>query len=339
MKPTDFSYHLKNYLAKYLPGMAGLSTNTISSYRDMFTLLIIFFESVTGITPKRLVLKDFNQKNIENFLGWLETERKNLISTRNIRLAAIHAYARYVGRVCPEMMHEMQKIQSIPLKKENKTILKYISIEAMTLLLSLPGAHAKAGRRDSVMLSLMYDTGCRVQELCDLRASDVRIQKPSTVKVTGKGNKERIIPIMDPMAKLMEKYIKEKGLRQQEKLSYPLFVNRSGQKLTRKGVAYILNKYFIMAREIDPAVYPEKISPHCLRHSKSMHLLQSGVNLIYIRDLLGHVDIKTTEVYARIDSEMKRKALEQSHNITPSEKEPEWQSNKELLEWLISLGR
>jgi len=339
MKPTDFSYHLKNYLAKYLPGMAGLSTNTISSYRDMFTILIIFFESVAGIAPEKLVLKYFNQENIENFLGWLETERKNLVSTRNVRLAAIHAYAGYVGRVCPEMMHEMQKIQSIPLKKEYKDTIKYISIKAMTLLLSLPDTHTRAGRRDCVMLSLMYDSGCRVQEICDLKASDIRIQKPSTVKITGKGNKERIVPIMDPMARLMEKYIKEKGFMQPEKLSCPLFVNRSGQKLTRKGVAYILNKYFLMAREIDPAIYPEKISPHCLRHSKSIHLLQSGVNLIYIRDLLGHSDIKTTEVYARIDSEMKRKALERSQNITPSGKEPEWQANRELLEWLISLGR
>lgn len=339
MKPTDFSYHLSNYLAKYLPGMAGLSTNTISSYRDMFTLLVIFFESVPGIPPEKLMLKDYNQENIENFLGWLETERENSVSTRNVRLAAIHAYARYVGRVCPEMMYEMQKIQSIPLKKGIKGTLEYISIEAMTLLLSLPNTHTKDGRRDSVMLSLMYDSGCRVQELCDMVVSDVRIQKPSTVKVTGKGNKSRIIPIMDSMSEILEKYLQKKGFQQSEKSDRSLFANQSGKKLTRKGVAYILNKYFIMAREIDPRLYPEKISPHCFRHSKSMHLLQSGVNLIYIRDLLGHVDLKSTEVYAKIDSEMKRKALERSSNITPSDKEPEWQVNKELLEWLRSLGK
>jgi len=339
MKPTDFSYHLANYLAKYLPGMAGLSINTISSYRDMFTLLIKFYENVQSIPPENLNLKDFNQENIETFLGWLEKERNNSVPTRNVRLAAIHAYAKYVGRVCPELMHEMQKIQSIPFKKGPKGNLEYISIEAMTMLLSLPDTRTKDGKRDSVMLSLMYDTGCRVQELCDLKVSDVRIQKPSTVKVTGKGNKTRIIPIMNAMSKLLENYMQVKGFHQREKSCYPLFTNRSGEKLTRKGVAYILNKYFLMAKEIDPSIYPEKLSPHCTRHSKSMHLLQSGVNLIYIRDLLGHTDIKTTEVYARIDSEMKRKALEQSQNITPSEKEPEWQANKELLEWLRSLGR
>ncbi len=338
MKPTDFSYHLKNYLSKYLPAMAGLSTNTISSYRDMFTLLVIFFESM-GIAPEKITLKDFNQENIENFLGWLEAERNNSVSTRNVRLAAIHAYARYVGRVCPEMMHEMQKVMSIPLKKENRNTIEYINIEAMKLLLLMPDTHTKAGRRDSTMLSLLYDAGCRVQELCDLKVQDVRSEKPATVKVTGKGEKARIVPLMDPMAALLERYMEEKGLGQPEKLGCPLFPNRSGQKMTRKGVTYILNKYFMMAKRIDPSLYPKKVSPHCLRHSKSMHLLQSGVNLIYIRDLLGHVDIRTTEVYARIDSEMKRKALERSQNITPSEKEPQWQTNKELLEWLTSLNR
>lgn len=339
MKPTDFSYHLKNYLAKYLPAMAGLSSNTISSYRDMFTLLIIFFESVMGIVSQKLVLNDFNQKNIEIFLGWLETGRKNAVSSRNVRLAAIHAYAVYLARVCPEMMYDMQKIMSIPFKKTNKKTIKYISIKAMTLLLSMPSPLTKHGRRDSVMLSLMYDSGCRVQELCDIKASDVRLEKPSTVKVTGKGNKTRIVPIMNPMSAILEKYMQKEGFAHPQKLSCPLFTNRSGQKLTRKGVSYILNKYFIMAKKKNPAMYPDNISPHCFRHSKSVHLLQSDVNLIYIRDLLGHADIKTTEVYARIDSEMKRKALERGQNITPSEKEPEWQTNKKLLEWLSSLGR
>ena len=120
MKPTDFSYHLSNYLAKYLPGMAGLSPNTISSYRDMFTLLVIFFESVPGIPPEKLMLKDINQETIEYFLGWLETERKNSVSTRKVRLAAIHAYARYVGRVCPEICMRCRKSNLFLSKKEIK---------------------------------------------------------------------------------------------------------------------------------------------------------------------------------------------------------------------------
>lgn len=339
MKLTDYSYHLTNYLGKYLPGILGLSINTISSYRDMFTLMITFYETVIGIKPEKILLKDITQLRMERFLEWLDQNRGNATSTRNVRLASIHAFAKYLARVQPDFMHEMLKIQSIPFKKSQKKTPEFISIEAMTLLLSLPDIRIKNGRRDATLLSIMYDTGCRAQELCDLTVSDIRIQKPATVKVTGKGNRTRIIPVMDSMAKLLKQYLKEFGLMAPEKNGLPLFSNRSGEKLTRKGVTYILQKYFIQAQKIEPGLFPAKMSPHCCRHSKSMHLLQSGVDLIYIRDLLGHVDVKTTEIYARIDSEMKRKSLERGMNITPVDKEPIWQTDKELLVWLNNLGR
>ncbi len=338
MKITDYSYHLTNYLGKYLPGILGLRTNTISSYRDMFTLMITFYETVIGIKPEKIMIKDITQHRMERFLEWLEMQRGNAISTRNVRLAAIHAYAKYLARVQPVFMHEMLKIQSIPFKKCQKKAPQYICVEAMKVLLSLPDVRTKSGRRDATLLSIMYDSGCRAQELCDLTVSDIRLQKPATVKVTGKGNNTRIIPVMDSMAKLLKQYLKEFGLMAPENSGLPLFLNRSGEKLTRKGVTYILQKYFIQAREMEPGLFPAKMSPHCCRHSKSMHLLQSGVDLIYIRDLLGHVDVKTTEIYARIDSEMKRKTLEKSMNIIPADREPVWQTNKDLLSWLNSLG-
>lgn len=339
MKPTDYSYHLTNYLGKYLPGILGLSPNTISSYRDMFSLMIAFYETVIDIKPEKITLKDFTQHRMERFLEWLEQNRGNSVSTRNVRLAAIHAYAKYLARIVPDIMHQMLKIQSIPFKKYHKTTPEYICIEAMTLLLSLPDIRTQKGRRDATLLSLMYDSGCRVQELCDLTVSDIRLQKPATVKVTGKGDKTRIIPIMDSMVKLLKQYMKEFRLDIPDKSCSPLFLNRSGKKLTRKGVTYIFQKYFAEAQKKTPGLFPKTMSPHCCRHSKSMHLLQSGVNLIYIRDILGHVDVKTTEIYARIDSEMKRKALEKGMNIIPADKEPIWQTNKDLLAWLNSLGR
>jgi site-specific recombinase XerD len=337
MKPTDFSYHLTNYLGKYLPGILGLSVNTISSYRDMFTLMVTFYETI-GIKPDKIMLTDFTELRMVKFLEWLEKQRGNAISTRNVRLAAIHAFAKYLARVYPDYMHEMLKIQSIPFKKCLKKSPEFVSIEGMTFLLSLPDVRTKNGRRNATILSMMYDSGCRVQELCDLTVSDIRLEKPATIKVNGKASKIRIIPVMDSMAKLLKQYLKEFGLMTPEKSSLPLFSNRSGKKLTRKGVTYILEKYFFQAQEEKPGLFPEKISPHCFRHSKSMHLLQSGVDLIYIRDLLGHVDIKTTEIYARIDSEMKRKSLEKSMNITPVDKEPVWQTDEKLLAWLNSLG-
>jgi len=231
--------------------MQSMSTNTISSYRDMFTLMISFYETIIGIKPEKITLKDFTQHRIEKFLEWLEQQRGNAITTRNVRLAAIHAYAKYLARVHPDVMHEMLKIQSIPFKKCHKKTPEYISIEAMTLLLSLPDVCTKNGRRDATLLSIMYDSGCRVQELCDLTVLDIRLQKPATVRVTGKCNKTRIIPIMDSMAKLLKQYLNEFELMAPEKSRLPLFLNRSGKKLTRKGVTYILQKYFTQARKTE----------------------------------------------------------------------------------------
>lgn len=339
MKPTDFSYQLSNYLSKYLPGIAGLSMNTIMSYRDMFQLLLEFYEKSLNIKPEKIMIKDLTRESVEQYLGWLEQERKCSISTRNVRLAAVHAFARYLQREMPDFMHQSQQLLSIPFKKSEKKTIDYLALDAMKLLLSLPNTATMNGRRDAVLLSLLYDTGARVQELCDLTVSDVKIQQLATVRLTGKGNKSRIVPIMNPMSSLMSQYLKENGLDKPQTLGYPVFFNRSKARLTREGVAYIVAKYVAMARAISPGMFPDRVSPHCFRHSKAMHLLQSGVNLIYIRDLLGHVDVKTTEIYARIDGEMKRKALESSNRGVVSDKLPEWQSNKELMNWLKGLGK
>lgn len=338
MKPTDFSIHVSTYLSKYLPGMAGLSTNTILSYRDMFTLLLNFYESELSMPAEKIQMRHFNQENFLEFLKWLENKRGNSTSTRNIRLAAIHAFARYIVRKDPSHMFEMQKVLSIPYKRTGKGTMDYINQSAMQTLLGLPDSRTKAGLRDAALLSLMYDSGCRVQELCDLRPCDIRLDLPSTVKITGKGNKTRIVPILPSMAKLLKNYMESHGLLRESQNFSPLFQNRMGRKLTRKGISYIVDKYVQEARKSCHASYPEKFTPHCFRHSKSMHLLHAGVNLIYIRDLLGHADIKTTEIYARIDGEMKRKALEQGMNLIPEEQVPIWQENKSLLEWLNSLG-
>lgn len=148
-----------------------------------------------------------------------------------------------------------------------------------------------------------------------------------------------MVPLMKPMAVLLNQYLDENNWKEPHAQAYPLFQNRSKNKLTREGIAYIVKKYAEAARARTPALFPNPLSPHCLRHSKAVHLLQSGVNLIYIRDFLGHVDIQTTEIYARIDGEMKRKALEKSTNNVVSGKLPEWQSNAGLRNWLKNLGR
>jgi site-specific recombinase XerD len=339
MKPTDFSYYLTDYLSKYLPCTAGLSTNTIISYRDTFSLLLEFLNKNKKLPPEKITLNHLDRELIEEYLDWLEKARGCTVSTRNVRLAAIHAFCRYLQLKYPDYIYQSQKILAIPVKRTKKNTIEYLSLDAMKLLLDMPQDGTKQGRRDRVLLSLLYDSAARVQELADALVSDVRIKYPSTVKLTGKGNKTRIVPLMKPMSALLEQYLAENRLIDHHKGSYPLFCNRSNDKLTRAGIAYIVAKYANEAKKLSPGLFPDKVPPSCFRHSKAMHLLQSGVNLVYIRDFLGHVDIQTTEVYARIDGEMKRKALEKSSYNVVSEKLPEWQSNTSLMYWLKSLGR
>lgn len=339
MKPTDFAYYLTEFLSKYLPGTVGLSPNTITSYRDTFCIFLKFCSKHKKIAPEKLSLDNLNRKLVEEYLQWLEEARKCIASTRNVRLAAFHSFCQYLQIEFPDYIHQAQQILSIPTKKTKKVSVEYITLDAMKLLLGKPDKTTREGRKNMVLLSLLYDSGARVQELADLKVGDIRTASPPTVKLTGKGNKIRIVPLMKPMADLLKQYLRENNLREPYAFDYPLFSNRSKNKLTRAGIAYIVKKYAHEAIKDAPELFPDKLSPHCFRHSKAMHLLQSGVNLVYIRDFLGHVDIQTTEIYARIDSEMKRKALEKSSNKVVSDKMPEWQNNTGLMNWLKSLGK
>lgn len=339
MKPTDFAYSLTAYLSKYLPGQVGASSNTIKSYRDTFAILIKYCAFEKNIKAEKLTLLQLDRKLIEDFLNWIEKERKCSISTRNQRLAALHAFYKYLQLEKPHALYQYQQILAIPMKKAKKKYINYLTLDAIKNLLDMPDKTTKGGRRDLVLLSLIYDSGARVQEIADLRVADVRLHPPATVKLTGKGNRTRIVPLMEPMAKLIEQYLKENKLNLPQFNEYPLFCNSEGKKLTRSGISYILKKYFNEGKKFFTECFPDTISPHVMRHSKAMHLLQSGVNLIYIRDLLGHVNIQTTEVYARADSSMKRKALEEAYLNVVSDDLPEWQQNAHLLEWLQNLGR
>lgn len=206
------------------------------------------------------------------------------------------------------------------------------------MLLAEPDQSTRNGRRDLALLSLMYDSGARVQEIIDLTPSMVRLDTPCTVKLIGKGNKARIVPLLEVQIKFLKAYMLEQRLLEQHANMYPLFCNSRKEKLTRAGVNYILSKYVSQARKKNSTLIPEKLSCHCLRHSKAMHLLQSEVNLVYIRDILGHSSIQTTERYAKTDSRQKREAIEKAYtDVTPKEI-PSWLTNDDLLEWLKSFN-
>lgn len=339
MKPTDFAYYLTEFLSKHLPGTVGLSPNTIMSYRDTFSIFLEFCSKHKKTAPEKFSLNNLDRKLIEEYLQWLEKTRNCIASTRNVRLAAFHSFCRYLQMEFPDYIHQAQQILSIPMKRTKRVSVEYITLDAMKLLLEMPDKTTREGRKDMILLSLLYDSGARVQELADLKVGDIRTVSPPTVKLTGKGGKSRIVPLMKPMADLLKQYLRENNLREPYTFDYPLFSNRSRNKLTRAGIAYIVKKYADEAIKEAPQLFPDKLSPHSFRHSKAMHLLQSGVNLVYIRDFLGHVDIQTTEIYARIDSEMKRKALEKSSSNVVSDKMPEWQNNAGLMNWLKSLGK
>jgi site-specific recombinase XerD len=339
MKPTDFAANISRYLGIYLPGQSGASINTVRSYRDTFSLFLRYCDE-QGLPPQKLTLERITRQLIENFLFWLENGRDCSAATRNNRLAAIHAFYRYLQIEQPQMLNRCQEILAVPYKKTQKKVMSYLTLDGIKAILNQPDTSTLTGRRDLAMLSLLYDTGARVQELVDLRIEDVRLSSPTVIKLTGKGNKTRLVPIMVPTEKLLRQYLTEHDKDYAAHGGYPLFCNRAGQKLTRAGVTYILGKYLSQAKSIGVDGLPGSLSPHALRHSKAMHLLQSGVNLVYIRDLLGHADVSTTEVYARADEHFKRKALEQAYpSPTPILETPIWHKDDDLLGWLKNLGK
>jgi site-specific recombinase XerD len=337
MKPTNFAVYLTKFLGAYLPNEKGFSLNTIASYRDTFTLLLKFISEEHSMPAEKITLDDLSKELIKQFLDWLEESRSNSISTRNVRLAAIHSFFRYLQYEHPEKILEWQKILSIPIKKTLKPFVNYMSIDGIELLMKQPDTSKKSGRRDLALLALLYDSAARVQELINLTPNCIRFENPSSIKLTGKRNKVRVVPLMTPEAELLKSYMVEHQLLEPWANEYPLFFNNRKEILSRGGVSYILKKYIIKAQLENTTLIPEKFTPHCLRHSKSMHLLQAGVNLVYIRDILGHVSIQATEIYARADSKQKRLAIESAYSNTLPKKEPKWHNNSDLLKWLKSL--
>ena len=335
---TDYAKATTAYFTRHLAGTRNLSKNTIKSYRDTFRLFLNFCKGERGIKPEKLTFSKISKKLILDFLDYLEKERKCGIATRNTRLGALHSFYAFAQSEEPKILQLAQDIIGIKFKKYQKPVARYLLPKQMELLLRQPDMETKQGRRDTVLLSVLYDTGGRVQEVCDLVVKDVRVISPSEITLTGKGGKTRFVPLMKNTIAMLNGYIFENKLDMAGKDSSPLFFNQRRGKLSRGGVTYVLQKYAKLAHLQDQTI-PENITPHILRHSKAMHLYKSGANLIYVRDILGHVDIATTDIYAKMETEMKRKALEGAYpEIIPDEYEYEdWTENPDIMEFLDSL--
>lgn len=335
MKKTDFTKALTSYFSTYLPETCGVSPNTCNSYRDAFKLLLLYFQEEKGVPANSIELRMLNRNLVSDFLDWLEAQRKVSVTTRNQRLAAMKAFAHYVQYRNPEYLENCTDIITMRPKKHEKPVIPFLTEDELKALLAQPDPSTRHGLRDLTLLSLLYDSGARVQEITDLQLKDIRLTNPAMVTLTGKGRKARQVPLMKETCTLLDTYIRNFDLNS-EPLTAPLFFNKKGEALSRYGITYILKKYVSKAK-LDGSA--RKISPHGLRHTKAMHLLRAGVNMIYIRDFLGHVDISTTEVYARIDAEMKRKVFEEKvPNFTPNTTMP-WEEDKDLLQWLTQFGK
>ena len=332
----DFAYHLTKFFTVYLPDQRNLSKGTVMVYRDVFKLLLIFFETEKKIKPQKVTLDMLDRQCIEQFIAWVREERGCKPKTCNNRLAAIKSFFNYLQFEQPNRAFQCKQILDIRFMKVQEKELSYLTIEGIKLLLEQPDTNTKSGRRDLTILSVLYDTGARVQEISDLKLKDIRLIAPATVSITGKGGKTRTVPLLSQTEKILKQYISDFHIKEMGS-DAPLFQNRKGEKLTRYGIAYILNKYVKIARDKSPELIPQNISPHSIRHSKAMHLLQANVNIVYIRDLLGHSSVTTTETYARADTSLKREALEKANPLKDRPAMPQWNDDKGLMEWLTNL--
>lgn len=332
---TDFAVFLRRFLTAHLAGLRGYSPNTIASYRDAFKLLICYFRDERSIPPEKLTLELIDAAAITGFLTWLRTSRHNTASTSNQRLAAIDSFFTWMQSQDPARMACCQDILAIPAKKHDRPAVAHLTVQQTRQLLALPDRSTRRGRRDGTLLATLYDTAARVQELADLTVRDIRLDHPAMAALTGKGRKTRHVPLDGNTAALLTAYLTERQLDSAGRDDHPLFYGQHRSKLSRGGIAWILRKY--QARATDPALANARLSPHILRHSRAMHLYDAGVPLPYIRDILGHVDLSTTEIYARASTEAKRKALEAVYADVVTADLAEWNQNPELLSWLASL--
>ena len=326
----DFSYYIKEYFTTYLPKQRNVSNRTQENYYYSFIVLFEYFKKKDNVNSNEIRFELFSKSKIESFLLWLSTDRKNNDGTCNLRLAAIQSFFRFLLNKEEFNYFDLcSSILSIKYKKTPQHIVTYMSIEETKILFSKINTNMLNEFRDFTILSLLYFTGIRVSELINIKIEDIILNDNSQVTIYGKGNKIRIIPLDNDMRKILEKYIKLFSISND---SY-LFKTRLNKRMSRDAVADIISKYIKRAKIEYPELFQKKITPHSFRHSRAMHLLEEGVDLIYIRDLLGHTSVLTTEIYARTNPEIKRKILEENWKYINQSKKYTCKQKDDLLNW------
>jgi integrase/recombinase XerD len=329
--PLSLGPHLQAFFTEHLTHHKRVSRQTLASMRDSFRLLLEFLRLRSGIEPAALQLTDIDAKAILAFLDHLEQHRGNSIRSRNVRLSAIRTFFRYVAVRDPDRLGQVTQVMAIPVKRQEKKIIRALTREQMDAILAVPDRMQWSGRRDHALLLTMYNSGARVSEMTSLQRNQVHFGASTFLELHGKGRKERTVPLWPHTARVLQAWFHELG----SKCGRVAFPNARGQALTRHGVDYLLKEAARAAAVKHPELKGKRISPHLVRHSTAMHLLQSGVDISVIALWLGHESIETTHIYIEADLATKERALAK---LTPAEGTvPRFKPTDSLLAFLDSL--
>jgi site-specific recombinase XerD len=321
---------VRRFLLEHLAAERNLARNTQHSYRDALTLLIPFVAGKTQQTVDRLQVVDVSADLVRLFLVDLEQTRQCAITTRNQRLAAVHALARFVGEHSPEHIAWCGQIRSVPFKKASKTVIPYLEKPQMDALLAAPDRQTAQGCRDHALLLFLYNSGTRAEEAAQVLVSELDLAGCS-VKIRGKGGKQRHCPLWPITVAELAALIADRST------AAPVFLNRCGHPITRFGIHTLVERYVRKAQIQMPSLATKRISPHTIRHTTATHLLRAGVDINTVRAWLGHVSLDTTNIYAEIDLETKAKALAKCEVSAASEPKSRWREDPGLMAFLRSL--
>lgn len=334
--PSTLARALRGFFVDHLPNVRGASPHTVRSYRDALALFLRFLEARRRRPAVDLDLEDLTTDNVLAFLHHLEADRHNDPATRNARLAAIHAFARYAAARYPEYLELCQRLLAVPFKRARLRVVEYLEGDEVRVFLDAPDRTSPDGRRDHALLHTLFNTGARVQEVLDLRPCDLQLIRPFQARLHGKGRKERICPLWPQTVKILGALLSEHGI--DPAAATPLFRNHRGEPLTRFGVRYLIRKYARRAASAAPTLTGKRVHPHTLRHTTAVHLLQAGVDLVTISHWLGHASVETTNRYAAVDLETKRAALAKACPPAPVARAvATWRRDASILEWLEAL--
>lgn len=330
-QPPGFAALVRDFFCERLLNQQSVSPHTVSSYRDAFRLLLAFLQRRRRVPPADLNLDDLDAPTVLAFLEHLEAERGNCVRTRNARLAAIRAFFDYASGRDPTTLPLTQRIWAIPQKRFDRPLLGHLTRPEAEAVIDAPDRTRWSGRRDRAMFLVMYNTGTRVSEVIGLRRPDLHCGSSAYVHVHGKGRKDRCIPLWKTTSVVLTNWLTETPASDDT----PLFPNRHGAPLSRSGVEDRLQRAVVQAAQRCPSLRDKNVSPHTLRHTTAMHLLQADVDVTLIALWLGHESSETTHQYVEADLEMKRRVLERLEE--PASKNRRRKKADVLLDFLDQL--